>query len=214
MRLTTQLVQYALSDEDPWFIGNQVLYDLCRRYPGHKVDAEIVAKIWLIGRAYSASIERGRGKAAGSEVSNEQFYTATVPNALRKVGLDEKLEALARLPDGDESSTGLLLRAHGDLVRAFHRLTTKRKRSLASKYLHFHLPHIFFIFDSRAASVIRELRIPRHVVIVPRGVDPAYAGFVAAVIGVREHVLSRFGQRLNPRQLDRLLLAAHASRDV
>ena len=63
MRLTAKLLQRALSKDDPWSIGNQVLYDLCRRYPYHVVDAEIVATIWLIGRAYAASIERGRGKA-------------------------------------------------------------------------------------------------------------------------------------------------------
>lgn len=73
MRLTARLVERALSQDDSWCIGNQVLYDLCRRYPRHAVDAEIVAKVWLIGRAYSASIERGRGKAAGSELSNDRF---------------------------------------------------------------------------------------------------------------------------------------------
>ena len=96
MRLTAQLVERALSDEDPWRIGNQVLYDLCRRYPRHTVDSEIVAKIWLIGRAYSASIERGRGKAADSDLSNDRFYTEAVPKALRTSRLDEKLGALAK----------------------------------------------------------------------------------------------------------------------
>ena len=35
MRLTARFLQQALSDDDPWSIGNQVLYDLCRRYPRH-----------------------------------------------------------------------------------------------------------------------------------------------------------------------------------
>ena len=64
MRLTAPFLQQTLSEDDPWSIGNQVLYDLCQRYPRHTVDSEIIAKIWLIGRAYSASIERGRGKAS------------------------------------------------------------------------------------------------------------------------------------------------------
>ena len=59
MRLTAKMVEHALSDDaDPWRIGNQVLYDLCSRYPMHKHPAEIVAKVWLIGRSYSASVER------------------------------------------------------------------------------------------------------------------------------------------------------------
>ena len=106
-----------------------------------------------------------------------------------------------------------MLGAHAYLVRLFHDLTKKSKRSLASKYLHFHLPNLFFIYDSRAASSIRALGIPRPVINVPRGADPEYAQFVSAAIGVREHVLSRFGERLSPRQLDRLLLATIESRD-
>lgn len=208
MGLTRKMVQRA-SEDDSWCIGNQALYDLCQRYPRHVVDAEIVAKVWLIGRAYSASVERGRGKAAGSELSNDRFYTEAIPNALRKSRLDQKLKALAKFEETDESSAAAVLDAHAHLVSVFYGLTRKSKRSLASKYLHFHRPNLFFIYDSRAASSIRALGLPRHVIKVPRGADPAYAQFVSAVIGVREHVLSRFEQRLNPRQLDRLLLVTH-----
>ncbi len=99
MRLTKKMVQRALAKDEPWCIGNQVLYDLCRRYPYHTVNAEILAKIWLIGRAYSASIERGRGKAPGAEWPNDRFYTKAVTGALRKSRLDQKLRVLARAKD-------------------------------------------------------------------------------------------------------------------
>ena len=109
MRLTAKLLHRTLSKDDPWSIGNQVLYDLCLRYPYHAVDAEIVAKIWLIGRAYAASIERGRGKAADSGLSNDRFYTGAVPKALRKSRLDEKLKALAKVRESNASNTGPVL---------------------------------------------------------------------------------------------------------
>lgn len=48
-----------------WDLGNRVLYDLCQSHPEHTRDDEIVAKIWLIGRSYAASIER-RKNAMGS----------------------------------------------------------------------------------------------------------------------------------------------------
>jgi hypothetical protein len=213
MRLTKKLVQYALS-EDSWSLGNQVLYDLCRRYPEHVVDAEIVAKVWLIGRTYSASVERGRGKAAHSELSNDRFYTEVVPHALRKSRLDSKLKALAKFNETDKSTAAAVLDTHAHLVRLFYNLTRKRKRALASKYLHFHRPDLFFIYDSRALSSIRALGVLSYDIDMPRGVDRPYAQFVSAAIGVREHVLSRFGQKLTPRQLDRLLLATHESPDV
>lgn len=211
MRMTAQFVQRTLSEDDPWSIGNQVLYDLCRRYPHHTDDAEIVAKIWLIGRAYAASIERGRGKGADSGLSNDRFYTEAVPKALRRSDLDEKLEALAKLKETKESNVGPVLDAHAHLVHLFHGLTNKSKRSLASKYLHFHQPDLFFIYDSRAVQGIRDLRIPRRTIDVPPSADREYARFVGAAIGVREYVRSELGKRLNPRELDRLLLATVAS---
>ena len=206
--MTAKFVQRTLSEDDPWSIGNQVLYDLCRRYPDHTDDAEIIAKIWLIGRAYAASIERGRGKAPNSGLSNDRFYTEAVPKALRTSRLDEKLEALAKLKETKESNVGAVLDAHDHLVHLFHGLTNKSKRSLASKYLHFHRPDLFFIYDSRAASGIRALGIPALEVDVPRGADPEYARFVRSALAVREQVRSRFREELSPRQLDRLLLAA------
>jgi hypothetical protein len=210
--LSAQLLRRTLSEKDPWSIGNQVLYDLCRRYPRHAVDAEIVAKIWLIGRAYAASIERGRGKAADSGLSNDRFYTEAVPKALRTSSLDDKLEALAMHKTTTESNVGPVLDAHAHLVRLFHGLTNKSKRSLASKYLHFHRPDLFFIYDSRAVKGIRVLGIPARTFDVPPSADGEYARFVGAAIGVREYVRSEFRRRLNPRELDRLLLATVASR--
>jgi len=214
MQLTAKMVEHVLSeDADPWRIGNHVLYDLCSRYPTHKDAAEIVAKIWLIGRAYAASVERGRGKVAGTKLSNGQFYTETVSDALRKSQLDHKLDALASFDELNEANAGSILDAHAYLVRVFKELTPLKKplnkRSLASKYLHFHRPKLFFIYDSRAASSIQRLQIPCHVIQAPQEVDESYARFVSAALDLREQVFSEFGQRLNPRQIDRLLLAIH-----
>src|SRR5437762_51878 len=74
--LNAESLRHAQRDElDPWRLGNQALYDLCRKYPRHVDDAEIIAKVWLIGRTYAASIERGKGNAVGANVSNDRFYT-------------------------------------------------------------------------------------------------------------------------------------------
>ncbi|HLG58082.1 MAG TPA: hypothetical protein VI485_22235 [Vicinamibacterales bacterium] len=208
MQLNRKTVLRVCKD-DVWSIGNQALYDLCKRHPKHDVDAEIVAKVWLIGRAYAASVERGRGKANDAALSNDRFYTEAVPRALRVSELDRRLNELSRFEAVDESNVALILDAHAHLVKVFYDLTRKNKRSLASKYLHFHRPSLFFIYDSRAASAIRALGLPRQVIEVPRGSDRTYAHFVSAALGVRKFVSSRFGQALSPRQIDRLLLATH-----
>ena len=176
------------------------------------VDSEIIAKIWLIGRAYSASIERGRGKAADSGLSNDRFYTEAVPKALRASRLDEKLEALAKLKETKESNVGPVLDAHAHLVHVVPRpdeqeQTVARVRSTS----HFHRPDLFFIYDSRAVQGIRALGIPARALEVPPSADREYARFVGAAIGVREYVRSELRRRLSPRELDRLLLATAAS---
>ena len=144
-------------------------------------------------------------------LSNDKFYTEAVPKALRASRLDEKLGALAKLKETKESNVGPVLDAHTHLVHVFQGLTNKSKRSLASKYLHFHRPDLFFIYDSRAVQGIRALGIPGRAITVPPSADREYARFVGAAMGLRDHVRSRFGKRLNPRELDRLLLATAAS---
>ncbi len=112
MKLTAAMVRKSQSDDDPWRVGNQLLYDFCRQHPRHVVDAEIVAKVWLIGRAYSASLERGRGDVGGTDVTNDGFYTEHVTRVLRNFSLDKKLKALQKVKGIDDSSIGDVLDAH------------------------------------------------------------------------------------------------------
>jgi hypothetical protein len=57
-----------------WDLGNRVLYELCSKHLGHGEADEIVAKIWLIGRSYAASIERRRNATQ----AGDRFYEETV----------------------------------------------------------------------------------------------------------------------------------------
>jgi hypothetical protein len=194
---------------------NGSVYDLCRRYPRHVDDAEIIAKVWLIGRTYAASLERGKGDIVGLDVSNDRFYIDHVTRVLRASTLDQTITQLEQVTEvEDPESIQLVLRAHAELVKLFFELTGKKKRSLASKYLHFHLPSLFFIYDSRAMAAIRMLRLPRQRVSPPPGADGEYATFLGAALGARRHLTGAFGQILTPRQLDRLLLSTFASRGM
>src|SRR5688572_8852994 len=63
-----------------WDTSNNVLYDLCSRYPAHIEDGEVLAKILLVGRVYAAAIERRRNKEDDHE--NDRFYTDAVAPAI------------------------------------------------------------------------------------------------------------------------------------
>lgn len=159
---------------DPWILGNSVLYKLCKDHPDHKIDEEIAAKIWLIGRAYAASIERRKKKYN----INDDFYSEVVIPQIKQSGVDEWIQN-CRSKKSKESC----LLAHKKTTGLFKRISGLEKRSLASKYLHFHLPDMFFIYDSRASSGInilfKELSIERIRIIIDEKVsDKSYSFFL------------------------------------
>jgi hypothetical protein len=185
-----------------WDIGNRVLYDLCREHPKHTAENEIIAKIWLIGRSYAASIER-RKKV--DEVGDE-FYEAIVAPTMRESAIDEWLHACST--DGSPgTSKGIAV--HKQLMDLFASITDLDKRSLASKYLHFHLPESFFIYDSRARQAITKVvpRLDKLPEISGETFDKEYKDFVRRCLWLREDISSTYSVMLTPRQIDKLLLA-------
>lgn len=210
MNPTRGVVSRAIDESmDQWSVSNGILYDVCRRHPRHVDAREITAKVLLVGRVYAASIERGRANA--STVSSDQFYGELVPQQLMRSKLDDRLEALRSVRRIDNTAIEPILETHGYLMGLFHELTGKEKRSLASKYLHFHLPELFFLYDSRAAAAMRLLlegwrpRTNGNV-----ACDSTYASFFHSALELRRRVEDRFQKQLSPRHLDRILLATHA----
>ncbi len=146
---TKELCKYKTSK---WDLANSIIYDMCQKYHTHTDEREIIAKIWIIGRTYAAAIERRKNKK-DNDMSSEDFYFDQVAPIFRKNDngkkLDEKIDLLKNqsvTPDNIEE----IILLHGFLVKLFSEITQLNKRSLASKYLHFHLPKLFYIYDSRA----------------------------------------------------------------
>ena len=137
----------------PWDLGNEVLYKLCREHCKHNSKDEIIAKIWLIGRSYAAAIER-RKKA--HEFSDD-FYEKVVFDKIKNSDLDHWLESLPESMSNPWIDLGRIITVQKRLMDLFSAITGMKKRSLASKYLHFHRPRLFFIYDSRARIAINSI---------------------------------------------------------
>jgi hypothetical protein len=184
-----------------WDLGNRVLYDLCRQHPGHCRDDEIVAKVWLIGRSYSASIERRRN----AKDTGDRFYEQAVVQAMRSTPVDEWLASVGP-PEGLGSSASIAV--HKKLMDLFHSITGLEKRSLASKYLHFHRPDAFFIYDSRARWAIAKVvpRLNQIPAIEAEQYDVEYRDFVRRCVWLRSRLRIAHATELTPRELDKLLL--------
>jgi hypothetical protein len=206
VQLTPEFVLNALGGT-PWDFGNQVLYELCHENPSHTRDDVIIAKVWLIGRTYAAAIERRR---VPGPWSGDEFYEKNVAPMIRDSEIDEWFARLFERPGKDAA---LDLEAHHQLTSLFTKISELEKRSLASKYLHFHFPERFYIFDSRASQSIGSLTTPvRTKSYSLRQHDPVYAPFYLRCEQLCERLAPCVNRELSPREIDKVLLAYSRSR--
>jgi len=203
MNVTRKDIQRVITDNN-WSFMNRLLYEMCSKHWKHDDAGIIMGKVCLIGRSYSAAIERGR---ANTGRNGDHFYERMVAPTIMRSDIDVWLRALRRYKTLDATSLAQVISTHFTVMRLFRRVSGLHKRSLASKYLHFHLPHLFFIYDSRAAKGLR-IVLPRHRIrYIGTRCDKEYAKFCHKMFYLQKTIQDKFGVSLTPRQLDRLLLS-------
>ena len=206
MLLTRALVDHARTPS-PWTLGNQVLYDLCKEHPRHHEVSEVIAKVWLIGRSYAAAIERRRETTE----ANDDFYIEKVAPIIIRSDIDAWIEAAAAYETMNEASADAVLSTHSKVTQLFSAISGLEKRSLASKYLHFHLPNLFYIYDTRAVEAMRKLSSLVGRATKGAGAnDNEYRKLAGKCMRLKAHIKERFQVSLTPREIDELLLKVHA----
>jgi len=189
-----------------WDFENKVLYDLCSANFYHNDNDKILAKVMLIGRAYSAAIERRKNK----EESNDNFYILKVAPAFKNSIIDEYLNKLKSEDFLTLDNIPLVLEAHKYLTNLTYTLTELEKRSLSSKYLHFHLPKLFYIYDSRVVGSIRQFidKVPESMerFVNSDKVDKEYAIFFCKCFSVMNSIKDTYKVDLTTRQFDNILI--------
>ncbi|MCE9508317.1 MAG: hypothetical protein K8R48_08425 [Alphaproteobacteria bacterium] len=203
-KLTLQMIEDA-TGEYMYDLGNKTLYELCSKHPNHTDNQAIYAKVWLIGRAYAAAIERRR-QTSDEAFEGEKFYTDNVVPKMRQSQIDAWFSRLKSISELNEQSLDVILNVHFELTGLFREISGLEKRSLASKYLHFHFPHLFFIFDTRAVAALRGIsdEITRAVHADTK-TDNEYRKFCGKCLRVCRDIEQKYSQKLTPRQLDNLL---------
>jgi hypothetical protein len=195
-----------MTNDFPTFFGNTVLYGMCRKQPKH-TDLNIIAsKVWLIGRSYAAAIERGAGKQIKT---GEDFYMKKVAPAIFDSPIDEWIARVRHIKRLTSENMVDSLRCHKKVMDLFTTIAGGRtKRSLASKYLHFHAPYAFFIYDSRAnRQVRRQIRSRQnHSDVFSSYYDRDYQIFCDRCLRYRDVLEKKMGKFVTPRQLDSQLL--------
>lgn len=194
-----------------WSVANQVLYDLCKNYPRHEKRDIAIAKIWIIGRTYAAAIERG------AEDAGDQFYETKVGPTMART-FDSILAPIRRIKSLTDHNVVTLMKAYQMTNRQLKKVAKKERRSLSSKYLHFHFPNLFYLYDSRALSQIMELtpsvgkNLPDEFKL--SSFDPVYTLFYLRCWTLVRSIHAAYGVQLTPRQLDNLLLKRHSDQNA
>jgi len=188
-------------------LGNRILYKLCEDYPDHKEPDVIVSKVWLIGRAYAAAIERRKKR----DDINDDFYRKKVVSVFQKSKIDNKLKNIKKYKEINCENIKEILEVHKYLVNEIKKITGLEKRSLVSKYLHFHLPELFFIYDSRAISALKLISKPLNKneyrsKIDNRSVDKEYAKFFYRAFNAKNNTERDFNEKISTREFDNALI--------
>lgn len=190
-----------------WDFGNAILYKLCKDNFQHKTDDHILTKVLFIGRIYAAAVERRKNKSTDI---NDNFYTETVAPTFRKSKLDDKLLNLKTIKTEKVENIKSVLQTHYYLTSMLQKITALDKRSFSSKYLHFHLPDLFYIYDSRAVTALRKFtsQVPKDLkhILELDNIDNEYAKFYCKCFDLKRQIKTRFKIDLTNRQLDNLLI--------
>ena len=187
--------------------SNEVLYRMCSEQPKHSDVDVIESKIGLIGRAYAATMERKATTSTGI-----RFNLHYAAHEIVKFGheLDTRISQLTAAGRPESGNVGLLVSTHAWLTSRFRDLTGLEKRSLASKYLHFHAPLSVFIFDSVAKKKLRTELVGRRSDRKVNGAeypdgDKEYVAFALDCLRFRKKKEHEVGKFISPRRLDSFL---------
>lgn len=138
-----------------WSVADEELYALCKKYPDHSDRHAVIAKLWVIGRTYAAALERRKKRIA----TTDELYQEVADRLCEK--LDADIARVKRFTALSPEALKEVLYLHNkmiDYLKAEREAQTfPQKRSLASKYLHFHLPNLVPIYDSRVSTEIVKL---------------------------------------------------------
>jgi hypothetical protein len=185
---------------------------MCKANFEHTSTDAILAKTILIGRVYAVSLDRGKDKGKSDEeklklqLIGDDFYKTKIVPMLKESDIDVELLKLKGLdsPKGYEKD---IIALHAKLNEKLFSINKQDKISFCSKYLHFHLPNLFFIFDSRANSVINQFVVKKDVHYFD-GSDPKYSKFYSKARHFQDRIEAEFYTPLTPRQIDNLFLVS------
>lgn len=185
--VTDALAQSALDG------GTRALYELCFLHRQH-FRTEIVAEKlrMILGLCADHGLD-------GSGLSPEL--------SAHRLGRSDVDRWFAGLATAERIDPALVFETHKRVMDVFDDLPPRQAASLASKYLHFHFPDLFYLYDSRVEAAALDLGRGEWGYLAWSEHDPDYARFFACCRKLAEALEPLAGHRPNPGELDRILWA-------
>lgn len=171
----------------------RALYELCFMHRHHFQDEIVADKLRMIVRMCA---EHGLAVNA--------FSPEYAAHRLGRSGVDRWFAGIAT---AEQLDPALVFEMHKRVMAVFADLPAEQARAIASKYLHFHFPELFFLYDSRVAAAAYALGQGECGYLARSEHDPEYGRFFACCRKLSERLVGPAGRRLNPRELDRVLRA-------
>jgi len=218
--MNTQAVNFLFPPKQEWLgneqgcppfdVLNKMLYDAVLTHPSNTDRPAIIAKLLLIGRTYSASVER---RKTNGEVKDERQALEVVIAAAEAIAKSQCARMLdefswdqrltpERLPE--------VVAIHRELCNALQHANNRENSSLASKYLHFHRPDLFPIVDSYVREgwsyVMEELELSYRGWRTFGQVN-RYQEWCTRILTLRDRLENHTQQPISLRQIDNYLLS-------
>lgn len=216
--ITIETFKDKAKETDFGVIGNSILYDACKRYPNHSDKSEIIAKTWLIGRSYAVSLERMRSENRKNKKEISDDFYINVAEKFIRINFDKFLSELRSVTDNaiTEQNIPIILRTHKEITSFIEKnITNDNRRSFVSKYLHFHFKNLFYLYDSRVAQRVMQIRILKSnfgydknnykKILDSSDYDKLYADFFVKCFFLQDS-LKKVGLSLTLRELDSCLI--------
>lgn len=181
---------------------------MCRKHPSHNDPKEIIMKTLIIGRVYSVQLERRKNH---DQLIGDRFYEDKVIPTFMNSKLDDYISGLR----GKTLTPKLfdeIFSIHKSLMKDLHRITQMDKRSFCSKYLHFHLPQLFFLYDSRLCQSVSFLsgKITKEqketFVDTRKKYDITYVEFFLKCYNLKHELHDHLGRPLSIREFDNIMI--------
>lgn len=194
----------------PFDTFNQMLYKAVLDNPSNTDHAQIIGKLMLIGRAYSASIERR--KTSGHKKDERQALQVIIAaaNSIAHSNVDALLTGInvsdPLTPERIEEAAAI----HLELCTALSTASHQENSSLASKYLHFHRPNFFPLIDlfvRKGWAWVMDAKGESYAGYTAFRKVARYRDWCAKYLAMQEDIGNQLGYSVSLRQVDNYLLS-------